>query len=170
MFLGLVSAALRRRPDVPADPQPAPANQEYLKRFEALAAAVAELEHRMEAPTPVAPAAPASQLEAVSARVEQLERRVEQLVSEGPPIPAVDQVLAAVEQMVAAKIGGLDERLTDQVHAIEMLRNASTQTDVLLHKLIRAVEALADQAAEKTEASEMVEGPATPPPKDYPVA
>src|SRR5712692_1100789 len=131
MFLGLVSAALRRRPDEAADPQPAPANQEYLKRFEELVASVAALENRIEARTPAAPAAVPSQLEAVSARVEQLERRVEQLVSETQPIPAADQVLAAVEQMVAVKIGALDERLTDQVHAIVFHEPATTETDVL---------------------------------------
>ncbi len=170
MLLGLVSAAVRRRPGEEADPEPTSANQEYLKRFAELAASVTELQNRIEARTPAAPAAVASQLAAVSARVERLERRVEELVSEPQPIPAADQVLAAVEQMVAVKIGALDERLTDQVHAIEMLRHASTETDVLLHKLLRAVEALADQASEKMEAPEMVERSAAAAPKDYPVA
>ena len=172
MFLGFVSAMLRRR-EPGAEPGggsiagPAAPEAVSARRIDGLARSVADLERRFETAASPAPAAVADQLEAVTSRVEQLERRVEQLVTGVPAIPTVDQILTAVEQMVAAKIGGLDERLTNQVHAIEMLRNASVQTDALLHKLIHAVEALADQTVEQ---AEFPEAELAPVPRDYPIA
>lgn len=146
MFLGFLSALRNRRPgEEPAPPVGTPLPDPALdRRVEELATLVTGLQQRVEA----AAAAPAGKLDAITARVEQLERRVEQIVTETPPAPSLEQVLAAVEQMVTAKIGGLDERLTDQVHAIELLRHASTQTDALLQRLIQAVENLAEHSAE----------------------
>ena len=147
LFLGFVSAMLGRRSEgeageAAADPPSVP-DPILTQRVEDLATLVTGLQHRVEAA-----AAPVQKLDAITQRVNQLERRVEQIVLEAPAGPSVEQVLAAVEQMVAAKIGGLDERLTDQVHAIELLRHASTQTDALLHRLIQAVESLAEQSSE----------------------
>jgi hypothetical protein len=144
LFLGFVSAMLGRRPEAEREADPPSVPDPILtQRVEDLATLVTGLQHRVEAA-----AAPAQKLDAITQRVNQLERRVEQIVLEAPAGPSVEQVLAAVEQMVAAKIGGLDERLTDQVHAIELLRHASTQTDALLHRLIQAVESLAEQSSE----------------------
>lgn len=173
IFLGFTSALLRRRETSGAEPGPrdgsdsAAPDQRHLRSINELAQAVADLQKRMDAARPPPPQALADRLETVSSRVEQLERRIEQLASE-TPVLAVDQILAAVEHMVATKVGGLDERLTDQVHAIEMLRNASTQTDALLQKLIHAVEALADQTAEK--APEPAREDSTVVQRDYPIA
>ncbi len=141
LFLGFVSAMLGRRREGEAEasvPDPTLA-----RRVEDLATLVTGLQGRVESA-----AAPGNKLDAITERVGQLERRVEQILVEAPAGPSVEQVLAAVEQMVAAKIGGLDERLTDQVHAIELLRHASTQTDALLHRLIQAVEGLAEQSSD----------------------
>lgn len=143
LFLGFVSALLGRRREGEAEADTSVPDPILSRRVEDLATLVTGLQHRVEAA-----AAPAQNLDAITQRVEQLERRVEQIVIEAPAGPSVEQVLAAVEQMVAAKIGGLDERLTDQVHAIELLRHASTQTDALLHRLIQAVENLAEQSSE----------------------
>ncbi len=185
IFLGLVTAALRR-PFEPLAPgvAPPPLDPAFQRRIEELAGAVTNLQqrfdtaeqHRSAGPPEGQPQAVTERLNEVSSRIEQLERRVEQLVSETPSLPPIDQVLAAVEHMVAVKIAGLDERLTDQVHAIELLRSASSQTDALLQKLITAVEALADQTAERMEAAE--QGPAGAPAagapavhqRDYPIA
>lgn len=173
MFLGLMSALMRRNLEdaAPEDrstapglsPGPDPAGT---RRLDELARAVADLQKRVDAAP--APGAVAQTLDAVSLRVEQLERRVEQMAAE-PALPAIDQILGAVEQMVSQKVAGLDERLTDQLHAIELLRNASNQTDSLLQKLIQAVETLADQTAERVQAAEE---PETEPGarRDYPIA
>jgi type II secretory pathway component PulM len=172
MFLGFVSALVRRKPEGRgplAEVSPALSGPPLAERVEELAQSVADLQKRIEtaaAPKPQEEAV-TEKLEAVSLRVEQLERRVEQLASEAPPIPPIDQILAAVEHMVSVKISGLDDRLTDQVHAIELLRSASTQTDMLLQKLIDAVEALGGHPAGQTEVSGEGE-PEAPP--DYPIA
>jgi methyl-accepting chemotaxis protein len=151
LFLGFMSAMLGRRREGEADAEPSNPDPILSRRVEDLATVVSGLQQRLESA-----AAPVKKLDAITERVGQLERRVEQIVSEPPAGPSVEQVLAAVEQMVAAKIGGLDERLTDQVHAIELLRHASTQTDALLHRLIQAVESLAEQSSDL---SPVLQGP-----------
>lgn len=194
MFLGFVSALVRRKQlelggAAPVTPGPTPVtapDPAYLRRVDELASAVAALQKRVDTRAETglkSAAAPPSEemagrLEAVSERIERLERRVEQLASEASAAPAVDtdQVLAAVEQMITQRIGGLDERLTDQVRAIELLRSASAQTDTLLQKLICAVEVLAEQAGEKlAKSASAAEGNAegalgAGPPRDYPFA
>jgi len=142
---------LGRRREGEAEASVPDPNPTLARRVEDLATLVTGLQQRVDSA-----AAPANTLDAITQRVEQLERRVEQIVIEAPAGPSVEQVLAAVEQMVAVKIGGLDERLTDQVHAIELLRHASTQTDALLHRLIQAVESLAEQSSEL---SPVLQGP-----------
>ena len=162
MLVGFMSAMARRKQlgeAAPAIPVPDPA---MTKRVDDVARSVAELQKRLDSASPPAEAV-ADRLDTVSRRVEQLEQRVQQLVSEAPAVPPVDQILAAVEHMVTTRIAGLDERLTDQVHAIDLLRTASTQTDSLLQKLIQAVESLAAQTLEKGEGE-------LPRPRDYPVA
>jgi outer membrane murein-binding lipoprotein Lpp len=148
MFLGFLSALLarRRESEAPADaPDPG-----LSRRVDELAGVVAQLRQHLDAA-----AKPPAQIEAITSRVEQLERRVDQLATEMPAAPPLEQVLAAVEQMVSAKIGGLDERLTDQVHAIELLRRASGQTDALLQRLIQAVESLTEQPESTSSVTEM---------------
>jgi len=140
-FTTLVEQSRRDDP-VPAEPpEPRVARDpDFGRRLDRLASSVASLEARVEA---VASAPANGRVEAMTERVDQLERLVEQTIAQTPSLPPIDQVLGAVEQMISARIGGLDERLTDQVHAIELLRGASAQTDILLHKLIQAVETLA---------------------------
>jgi len=170
LFAGFLSALVRQRrlesrdrKTISTDGPPT------VGRIEELARAVAQLEKRLDTN------GVASCLNLVLERVEKLERCVEQLAGEMPSLPPIDQVLAAVEQMVAAKISGLDERLGDQVQAIELLRNATAQTDLLLQKLIQAVEELADQAGDRRSGSpSQTTGPSVsgghPGDRDYPVA
>jgi hypothetical protein len=154
MIFGRLASLLprtREQQDAGAPEEPARRDRiepsaEIGRRLEALAASVTELEKRMETPAPVP--AKLDQIDVISQRVEKLERRVDELLAEPAQLPPIDQVLAAVEQMISTRIGGLDERLSDQVHAIELLRTASTQTDTLLQRLIQAVEALTGPAAE----------------------
>jgi hypothetical protein len=160
MFLGFVSALVRRKQSDETGVAPAPSvampapmatpDPVYLRRVEELASAIADLQKRVDL-GPASAAVPPSEkmgerLEAVNVRIERLEERVEQLASETPP---TDHVLAAVEHMIADRIGGLDQRLTDQVRQIELLHRASNQTDMLLQKLIDAVECLAEQSGER---------------------
>jgi len=63
--------------------------------------------------------------------------------------PPEEALLAAVEAMVAARVGGLDERIAEQVRAIELLRDSSAETDALLERLIVAVTELAQQRVEQ---------------------
>src|SRR5579884_72994 len=178
MLLGFASALVRRREL--GEPEKAPPggaaalDAAYLKRIDELASAVSGIQERLERVAPYATAETTSEkIQAVTLRVEQLERRVDQLMSEMPSVPPVDHVLAAVEHMVAAKIGGLDERLTNQVQAIELLRKASSQTDALLQKLIAAVEDLshaAERPGRLTPQPESGEQQLPEPPESYPIA
>lgn len=185
MFLGFVSALVRRKQSEETGAAPAPSagmpapvaapDPAYLRRVEELASAVVELQERVELGLVSAAAPPPEEMgerfEAVSLRIERLEKRVEELASETPP---TGDVLEAVERMIADRIGGLDERLTDQVRSIDLLRNASEQTDLLLKKLICAVESLAEQAGEKAAPGQQdgpegsAEAPGSQP--DYPLA
>ena len=160
MFLGFVSALVQRGETDESAPEggPAPApfpslGGGYSKRIDELAGAVGDLRRRVDAVSPRPPGAVGDR-DSVTLRVEQLEKRVEQLAQQAPGRPQVDEILEAVEHMVAVRVAGLDERLAEQLQAIELLRNASAQTDALLQKLIQAVDALADQAAEAAEPAE----------------
>lgn len=179
MLLGFVSAVVggkrpgRRREEEqpPAALRGAPTLDPIsARRIDELAGAVVELQARLDGIAPTAPGAAGQRLNAITERLEDLEKRVDQIATEaaGPP---VDQILNAVEHMVTEKIAGLDERLTDQLQAIELLRGASAQTDVLLQKLLNAVEALGSQTekAESVEAEPEDESPSGPP-KEYPFA
>ena len=114
-----------------------------------MASTVADLARRVETVQSSIPETLGGQLNDFDLRFEKLEHRVEELSNTAPGLPPVDQLLAAVDNLVSTRIGGLDERLADQVHAIELLREASSQTDALVQKLILAVEGLAAQAAEQ---------------------
>lgn len=146
VVLGFASALVQRRETEPERVPPAAPETADGRRADDLARAVAALERRLEAAARHrSNESRADQLEAVNLRIEQLEARMDQVFSENAAAPRLDQVLGAVEHMVAGRIDGLDQRLTDQVQAIELLRNASAQTDLLLQRLISAVEALSDQ-------------------------
>ncbi len=145
-FATLAERQARRDESAPGEPpEPRAARDpDFGRRLDRLASSVASLEARVEA---AASAPDNGRVEAITERVDQLERLVEQTIAQTPPLPPIDQVLRAVEEMISARIGGLDQRLTDQVHAIELLRSASAQTDVLLQRLIQAVETLAHPPA-----------------------
>lgn len=175
MFLGFVSALVKRKEweGTGAAPAGAP-DAGYSQRVDQLAAAVVELQKRVDrgvgSVAVPAPEETGEQLEAVSRRIERLEQRLEQLAFGTPP---TEDVLDAVERMIENRIGGLDKRLKDQVQQIEMLRHASTQTDVLLQRLIAAVESLGRQGGEKPPPGPE-DGPEGPrpggAPPDYPLA
>jgi hypothetical protein len=88
----------------------------------------------------------------LAAAVAALEKRIESGVP--LPDPAAGEVLAAVDNIVAARIGGIDQRIQEQAQAVELLREASAQTDVLLERLITAIHALVHQAEPREEAAE----------------
>jgi len=172
MFVGFVSALVGRRqqallPDGSATPDPL-----LPQRVEELARAVAALQSHLEKPAGEVPVPPPviEQLSAVSLRVAGLEQRIEEMAANPGALPPVDHVLAAVEQMVADKIEGIDERLSDQVRAIEELRKASTQTDSLLEKLLSAVETLTAQLPEREPGEAATDGQTAAAGRDYPIA
>jgi uncharacterized protein YPO0396 len=165
--IGFASAIVQRREGAVKPTAPPEAEIPHQNRLEALARAVAALEKRLETVSAQRSEEPlAERLDAVSTRVAQLEARVEEAIAESAAVPRLDQVLGAVEQMVAAKIDGLDQRLTDQVQAIDHLRSASSQTDALLHRLISAVEALSVQHKIAGPEGENPDAP----PRTYPIA
>jgi sugar-specific transcriptional regulator TrmB len=146
VVLGFASALVQRRETKPELAPPASPETANQRRADELARAVAALERRLEAAAKHrSDESTADRLDAVNLRIEKLEARMDQVFNESAAAPRIDQVLGVVEHMVASRVEGLDQRLDDQVEAIESLRNASTQTDVLLQRLLLAVEALSNQ-------------------------
>ena len=88
-------------------------------------------------------------LSTVHQRIERLEKRVAQCEADRAPGAIEETARAAAEDVVAAKIAGLDDRLTEQVRAIEKLQAASAKTDALLERLMDVLQAVLDQAGQR---------------------
>ncbi len=88
-------------------------------------------------------------LSAVHQRIERLEKRVVQCEADRAPGTIEETARAAAENVVGAKIAGLDDRLTEQVRAIEKLQKASEKTDALLERLMDVLQAVLDQSGQR---------------------
>lgn len=132
LFLaGVLAASLltgRRKEDLApaATPEPTPARSpENWNRT------VADLERRLAAQE----AATVERFAAVEAKIDQQASRLAEL-------PSTQQIVGAMEQLIARTMTSLDDRLTSQAHSIEVLKTTVSQTDGLLERVLESLDSL----------------------------
>ena len=84
----------------------------------------------------------AKQEAATGARLAQLEERVDEHSARLSEVPSTDQIVGAMEQLLAKTMASLDQRLTTQAHSIEVLRTTVSQTDGLLKRVLESLDSL----------------------------
>jgi hypothetical protein len=97
----------------------------------ALEDAVAGLESRM-----------VQQEAATAVRLGQLEARLEDHSAKLAEVPSTDQIVGAMEQLLAKTMASLDQRLITQAHSIEVLKTTVSQTDSLLERVLESLDSL----------------------------
>ena len=77
-----------------------------------------------------------------AARFTQVELRLEEHAAKLADVPSTSQIVAAMEQLLSRTIASLDERLTTQVHSIDVLKATVSQTDSLLERVLESLDSL----------------------------
>jgi chromosome segregation ATPase len=93
--------------------------------------AVTELESRL-----------IGQESATAARFGQLESRLEEQSAKLAEVPSTQQIVGAMEQLLAKTLTSLDDRLSTQAHSIEILKTTVSQTDSLLERVLESLDSL----------------------------
>jgi uncharacterized coiled-coil protein SlyX len=120
--------AARRRDASRADASaPVPAG----KRQDAWQRALGDLESRV-----------ATQESATAARFTQVERRLAEQSARLADLPSTQQIVDAMEQLLARTMTSLDDHLTSQTHSIEVLKTTVSQTDNLLGRVLESLDSL----------------------------
>lgn len=128
---GLLAAGLlagRRREDFApaATPGPTP-----VRGSENWNRAIADLDRRVAAQE----AANIERFAAVEAKIDEQATRLSDL-------PSTQQIVGAMEQLIAKTMTSLDDRLTNQAHSIEVLKTTVSQTDSLLERVLESLDSL----------------------------
>lgn len=79
---------------------------------------------------------------ATEERLSRVESVVETHTSRLADVPSTSQIVAAMEQLLAKTMTSLDDRLTNQAHAIELLKTTVSQTDGLLERVLESLDTL----------------------------
>jgi len=81
--------------------------------------------------------------EAANAAIQkEIQARLESHASRLAAVPTLEQLTAAIEQLLAKTMGALEERLTTQATSIEILRTTVSQTDGLLERVLESLDTL----------------------------
>jgi hypothetical protein len=84
-----------------------------------------------------------AQLESVAAtRFRQLESRMDEVSAKLAEVPSTQQIVGAMEQLLAKTMTSLDDRLTTQAQSIDVLKNTVSQTDSLLERVLESLDSL----------------------------
>ena len=75
-------------------------------------------------------------------RFGQLEARIEETAARLNEVPSTQQIVGAMEQLLAKTMASLDERLTTQAQSIEVLKTTVSQTDSLLERVLESLDSL----------------------------
>jgi chromosome segregation ATPase len=75
-------------------------------------------------------------------RFDQLEAKVNQHESRLAEMPSTEQIVGAMERLLAKTMTSLDERLAAQSDSIDVLKTTVSQTDELLERVIESIDAL----------------------------
>jgi uncharacterized coiled-coil protein SlyX len=129
LAVGLLSG--RRRDAAPATPAAPPAPQSDSGAVTELRRALADLEARV-----------AGQESISAQRFGQLEARIEEQTAKLSEVPSTQQIVGAMEQLLAKTMASLDDRLTTQAQSIEVLKTTVSQTDSLLERVLESLDSL----------------------------
>jgi hypothetical protein len=81
--------------------------------------------------------------EAVTAqRFATVEAKIDEQGTRLSDLPSTQQIVGAMEQLIAKTMNSLDDRLTNQAHSIEVLKTTVTQTDSLLERVLESLDSL----------------------------
>ncbi len=100
-------------------------------------AAVASLEARM-----------ASLTNRYDGRLAALETHVSAHDAKLKELPTLAQVVSTMEEMLSSTMSGLDQKLTDQVKSIEVLKTTVAQSDELMERVLDSIYSLQSHVAE----------------------
>ena len=75
-------------------------------------------------------------------RFGQIEARIEEQSARLAEIPSTQQIVTAMEQLLAKTMSSLDDRLTTQAQSIEVLKTTVSQTDSLLERVLESLDSL----------------------------
>jgi hypothetical protein len=63
-------------------------------------------------------------------------------------LPTLAQVVSTMEEMLSSTMSGLDQKLTDQVKSIEVLKTTVSQSDELMERVLDSIYSLQSHVAE----------------------
>lgn len=75
-------------------------------------------------------------------RISQLESMLEAHATKLGEVPSTTQIVAAMEQLLSNTMSSLDGRLTNQAHALDVLKSTVSQTDGLLERVLESLDSL----------------------------
>jgi hypothetical protein len=79
---------------------------------------------------------------AMEARLKQVESRLDEHTARLAELPSTQQIVSAMEQLIAKTMNSLDDRLSNQAHSIEVLKTTVSQTDSLLERVLESLDSL----------------------------
>jgi uncharacterized coiled-coil protein SlyX len=75
-------------------------------------------------------------------RLAALETRLNEHEANLHNVPSTDQIVSAMEELLAKATASLDERLMAQAQSIEVLKSTVTQSDELLERVLESLDLL----------------------------
>jgi hypothetical protein len=84
----------------------------------------------------------AAQEAATTERFAAVEAKIDEQTSRLADLPSTQQIVGAMEQLIARTMTSLDDRLTNQAHSIEVLKTTVSQTDNLLERVLESLDSL----------------------------
>lgn len=87
-----------------------------------------------------------AQVRAHDWRLNRLEARSEAQETKLKEMPSTAQLIAAMDELLAQAMAGLEGRLTAQAQSIETLRLTVSETDELLERVLESLDTLRDAA------------------------
>ena len=84
----------------------------------------------------------AEQEAATAARFQHVESKIDQQGARLSELPSTQQIVGAMEQLIAKTMTSLDDRLSNQAHSIDVLKTTVSQTDSLLERVLESLDSL----------------------------
>lgn len=81
-------------------------------------------------------------------RLAQLESRVGDHDAKLKEVPTLAQVVSTMEEMLSSTMSGLDQKLSEQVRSIDVLKTTVAQSDELMERVLDSIYSLQSHVAE----------------------